>query len=149
MAAYWLFKQGETIWAGVLVAWFLLVVGTIGDNVVKSLVIGRNSPLPISLILFGVIGGAIAFGMLVFSSGPTLLALFYTLIRNWVNKRCRRTSLGGGQSRGWLHLAGFSVLIANALRGPFYGELARVGLSVRVTRRFCALPAAVLLLATG
>lgn len=85
MAAYWLFKQGEMIWAGVLVAWFLLVVGTI-DNVVKSLVIGRNSPLPISLILFGVIGGAIAFGMLGVFLGPTLLALFYTLIRNWVNK---------------------------------------------------------------
>lgn len=85
MAAYWLFKQGEVIWAGVLVAWFLLVVGTI-DNVVKSLVIGRNSPLPISLILFGVIGGAIAFGMLGVFLGPTLLALFYTLIRNWVNK---------------------------------------------------------------
>ena len=85
MAAYWLFKQGEVIWAGVLVAWFLLVVSTI-DNVVKSLVIGRNSPLPISLILFGVIGGAIAFGMLGVFLGPTLLALFYTLIRNWVNK---------------------------------------------------------------
>ena len=85
MAAYWLFKQGEMLWAGFLVAWFLLVVGTI-DNVVKSLVIGRNSPLPISLILFGVIGGAIAFGMLGVFLGPTLLALFYTLIRNWVNK---------------------------------------------------------------
>ncbi len=85
IAAYWLFKQGEMVWAGFLVAWFLLVVGTI-DNVVKSLVIGRNSPLPISLILFGVIGGAIAFGMLGVFLGPTLLALFYTLVRNWVNK---------------------------------------------------------------
>ena len=85
IAAYWLFKQGEMVWAGFLVAWFLLVVGTI-DNVVKSLVIGRNSPLPISLILFGVIGGAIAFGMLGVFLGPTLLALFYTLVRSWVNK---------------------------------------------------------------
>jgi predicted PurR-regulated permease PerM len=85
ITAYWLFKQGEMVWAGFLVAWFLLVVGTI-DNVVKSLVIGRNSPLPISLILFGVIGGAIAFGMLGVFLGPTLLALFYTLVRSWVNK---------------------------------------------------------------
>lgn len=73
------------VWAGFLVAWFMFVVGTI-DNVVKSLVIGRNSPLPLSLILFGVIGGAIAFGMLGVFLGPTLLSLFYTLLRNWVNK---------------------------------------------------------------
>ncbi len=70
-------------WAGFLVVWFLLAVGTV-DNLVKSLVIGRNSPLPLSLILFGVIGGAIAFGMLGVFLGPTLLALFYTLLRNWV-----------------------------------------------------------------
>ena len=82
-AAYWLFKQGETAWAVFMVVWFLLAVGTV-DNLVKSLVIGRNSPLPLSLILFGVIGGAIAFGMLGVFLGPTLLALFYTLLRNWV-----------------------------------------------------------------
>lgn len=83
ISAYWLFKQGEVAWAGFLVVWFLLAVGTV-DNLVKSLVIGRNSPLPLSLILFGVIGGAIAFGMLGVFLGPTLLALFYTLLRNWV-----------------------------------------------------------------
>lgn len=82
-AAYWLFKQGEMGWAGFLVVWFLLVVGTV-DNIVRSLVIGRNSPLPMTLILFGVIGGALAFGMLGVFLGPTLLALFYTLLHNWV-----------------------------------------------------------------
>ena len=85
IAAYWLFKQGATVWAGFLVVWFLFAVGTI-DNVVKSLVIGRNSPLPLTLILFGVIGGAVSFGMLGVFLGPTLLALFYTLLRNWVRQ---------------------------------------------------------------
>ncbi len=82
-AAAWLFQQDQLVWAGFVVLWTLFAVGTI-DNVVKSLVIGRNSPLPLPLILFGVIGGAIAFGLLGVFLGPTLLALFYTLLLNWV-----------------------------------------------------------------
>ena len=84
LAATWLYRHGEPVWAGLMVVWFLLAVGTI-DNVVKSLVIGRNSPLPLTLILFGVIGGAVAFGMLGVFLGPTLLALFHTLVRSWVD----------------------------------------------------------------
>ena len=35
------------------------------------------------LILFGVIGGAVAFGVLGLFLGPTLLAVGYELIREW------------------------------------------------------------------
>ena len=35
------------------------------------------------LILFGVVGGAVAFGVLGLFLGPTLLALGYELIREW------------------------------------------------------------------
>lgn len=84
-AAAWLFQQEQLVWAGFIVLWTLFAVGTI-DNVVKSLVIGRNSPLPLTLILFGVIGGAIAFGLLGVFLGPVLLALLYTLLRSWVKQ---------------------------------------------------------------
>jgi len=63
--------------------WTLFAVGSI-DNVVKTLVIGRSSPLPIVLILFGVAGGAMSFGLLGVFLGPILLALAYALLKNWV-----------------------------------------------------------------
>ena len=39
--------------------------------------------MPLILILFGVIGGAVAFGGLGLFLGPTLLAVGYELIRDW------------------------------------------------------------------
>lgn len=80
----WLYQTHAIGWAIFVVVWTLGVVGTI-DNVVKSLVIGRNSPLPISLILVGVAGGAISFGLLGVFLGPILLSLVYALLKNWVN----------------------------------------------------------------
>lgn len=79
----WLYQSQSMGWAIFLVVWTLGVVGTI-DNIVKSLVIGRNSPLPISLILMGVAGGAVSFGLLGVFLGPILLALVYALLKNWV-----------------------------------------------------------------
>ena len=51
----WLYQQGSVGWAIFVAVWTLFAVGSI-DNVVKTLVIGRSSPLPIVLILFGVAG---------------------------------------------------------------------------------------------
>jgi predicted PurR-regulated permease PerM len=58
-------------------------VGT-ADNVVKPLFIGKESDLPFILILFGVLGGALAFGLLGVFLGPTLLAVCYALLGSWV-----------------------------------------------------------------
>lgn len=79
----WLYQQGAMGWMIFLGVWTLFVVGSI-DNVVKSLVIGRSSPLPILLILFGVAGGALSFGLLGVFLGPILLSLVYALLKNWV-----------------------------------------------------------------
>lgn len=79
----WLYQQDAMVWMIFIGVWTLLVVGSI-DNVVKSLVIGRNSPLPIMLILFGVAGGAMSFGLLGVFLGPILLSLVYALLKNWV-----------------------------------------------------------------
>jgi len=79
----WLYQHGAIGWAIFVAVWTLFAVGSI-DNVVKSLVIGRSSPLPIVLILFGVAGGALSFGLLGVFLGPILLALVYALLKNWV-----------------------------------------------------------------
>jgi len=81
-ASIWLYKQDAIGWAIFLVLWGLLVVGT-ADNVIKPYLIGRGSDLPFILVLLGVLGGAFAFGVIGIFLGPTLLAVGYTLVRDW------------------------------------------------------------------
>ncbi|MGL4994692.1 MAG: AI-2E family transporter [Deefgea sp.] len=82
-AAAWLYHHGEVGWSIFMVLWMLLVVSS-ADNVIKPLLIGKGSRLPFILILFGVLGGALAFGMLGVFIGPVLLTVFYELARSWI-----------------------------------------------------------------
>ena len=80
--ALWLFSVGPA-WKGVaLVLWSLLVVGTV-DNVLRPLLIGGEAQIPFLLLLFGVLGGAAAFGLLGLFLGPVVLAVLVALWREW------------------------------------------------------------------
>lgn len=80
-AAFWLFHQGSTGW-GIFMAVWGVAVGSI-DNFVKPWLISRGSAMPFLLILFGVLGGAIAFGFIGVFLGPTLLAVGYRIVQEW------------------------------------------------------------------
>ena len=82
-AAGWLVHEGEYVWAGFIVAWGVLVVG-MADNVIKPLVIGKGTDLPFLLIVLGVLGGAMSFGLLGVFIGPTLLAVGYAVLKSWI-----------------------------------------------------------------
>ena len=81
-AALWLYLGGKVGWAVFIILWSI-AAGIVTDNVLKPWLISRGSDLPLILILFGVIGGAGAFGFLGLFLGPTLLAVGYELIREW------------------------------------------------------------------
>jgi predicted PurR-regulated permease PerM len=81
-AAAWLYIDGEIGWMVFVVVWSL-AAGLVSDNVLRPYLISRGSELPLILILFGVVGGAVAFGVLGLFLGPTLLAVGYELIREW------------------------------------------------------------------
>lgn len=81
-AVIWLFWTGNVTWAAVLVAFTVVVV--IADNVLKPVLIRRGVDLPILLIIAGVIGGLIGFGIVGLFIGPVLLAVTYTLLQSWV-----------------------------------------------------------------
>jgi predicted PurR-regulated permease PerM len=81
-AAVWLYVGGKAAWAAFIVVWSI-AAGILADNVLKPWLISRGSDLPLIMILFGVIGGAVAFGFLGLFLGPTLLAVGYELIREW------------------------------------------------------------------
>ena len=61
----------------------LLAAGLVTDNVLRPYLISRGSDLPLILIPLGVVGGAVAFGVLGLFLGPTLLAVGYEVIREW------------------------------------------------------------------
>jgi predicted PurR-regulated permease PerM len=80
-AAFWLYRQGSTAWAVFMMAWGLMV-GAL-DNVVKPLLISRGGSTPMILVMLGVLGGALAFGLIGMFLGPTLVALGYNLLEQW------------------------------------------------------------------
>jgi predicted PurR-regulated permease PerM len=81
-AAIWLFTQGETGWGVFMLIWGAVLISGV-DNVVKPMLISRGSSLPFLLVLLGVLGGVIAFGFVGIFIGPTLLAVGYSLAREW------------------------------------------------------------------
>ena len=84
-AVLWLLAGGHTGWAV-----FLGVYGLVGisgsDNVIRPYFIARGAQLPFLLTILGVLGGALAFGLLGIFLGPVLLGVGYTLV----------TEFGGG-----------------------------------------------------
>lgn len=83
-AAIWLFQQGSIGWGIFMVIWGLLVSSV--DNVLKPLIISRGSDLPFVLILFGIVGGALAFGFIGVFLGPTLMAIGFRVLAWWSNR---------------------------------------------------------------
>ncbi len=81
-ATIWLFTQGQTGW-GI----FMLVYGAGGissvDNFIRPWMISRGADLPLLLTLLGAIGGVFAFGILGLFLGPVLLAVGFTLLKDW------------------------------------------------------------------
>lgn len=80
----WLYWTGDTTWGTVLLVWSC-VVGTM-DNFIRPVLIRMGADLPMVLILTGVIGGLIAFGMIGLFIGPVLLAVSWRLFDAWVRE---------------------------------------------------------------
>ncbi|MFC3125830.1 AI-2E family transporter [Pseudoroseomonas globiformis] len=84
-AALWLLSQGSTGW-GI----FLLLYGTFGissvDNFIRPWLISRGADLPLLLTILGALGGVLAFGFLGLFLGPVLLAVGFTLLRDWAEE---------------------------------------------------------------
>jgi len=81
-AVIWLYWSGQPVKGTVLLV-IMLIAGTI-DNVVRPFLIKKGADLPLLLIFAGVIGGLIAFGIIGLFIGPVMLAVTYTLLKEWV-----------------------------------------------------------------
>ncbi len=85
-AALWLLTAGRT-GAGIFLAAYGLLVITGTYYVVQPWLVARGAQLPFLLTALGVIGGALAFGLLGIFLGPVLLGIGYTLIDEWITPR--------------------------------------------------------------
>lgn len=83
-AIIWLYWTGDTTWGTVLLVWSC-VVATL-DNVLRPVLIRMGADLPMLLILSGVIGGLLAFGLIGLFIGPVVLAVSYRLITAWMDE---------------------------------------------------------------
>lgn len=73
--AVWLLVTGA-LWQGFgLVAWGVLVIGLV-DNLLRPLLVGKDTQLPDFLVLFSTIGGIAVFGLNGFVIGPVIAAMF-------------------------------------------------------------------------
>ncbi|MEE1896037.1 AI-2E family transporter [Pseudomonas otitidis] len=83
-AAAWLFWHGEYGYGVFLAIWGFFVISGV-DNVLKPYLISRGGNLPLVVVLLGVFGGILAFGFMGLFLGPTLLAVAYSLISDWIS----------------------------------------------------------------
>jgi len=83
-AIIWMYYIGETGSATLLLIFGVVAIGI--DNFIRPILIRKGADLPILLILAGVIGGLIAFGLIGIFIGPTVLAVGYTLLDAWMKE---------------------------------------------------------------
>ena len=81
-AAVWLYVTGATTAAFGLFVW-TAIVGVL-DNVIRPVLIRRGADLPLLLIMAGVIGGLLGFGLVGLFVGPVVLAVTYTQLSAWI-----------------------------------------------------------------
>jgi predicted PurR-regulated permease PerM len=81
-AALWLMSSGHLGW-GIFLAIYGVVAVSGADSIIRPWFIARGAQLPFVLTVLGVLGGAIAFGLLGIFLGPVLLGIGYTLMNEW------------------------------------------------------------------
>jgi predicted PurR-regulated permease PerM len=81
-AVIWLYWSGASGWGTFLLVWSILL--STFDSVLRPLLIRKGAHLPLVLLLGGVIGGLIAFGLVGIFLGPVVLAVGYTLLQSWM-----------------------------------------------------------------
>src|SRR4029453_15775631 len=83
--ALWMLVTGN-LWSGVgLLLWGVLLVSWM-DNIVRPLVISNATRMPFLLVVFGVLGGVLAFGLVGLFIGAGLLSVSLAIWREWLEE---------------------------------------------------------------
>lgn len=82
----WLLFSGNTLEGIGLLLWGTLVVSSV-DNLIRPLVISSATQIPFLLVMFGVIGGLAAFGLIGMFLGPVVVAVLLAVWREWLEEQ--------------------------------------------------------------
>ena len=85
-ASIWLFANEKHGLSLFMLLWGIFVISSV-DNLLRPYLISQGTKLPFALIFCGVIGGALAFGLVGVFLGPTLLAVAFRLIEEWSSEK--------------------------------------------------------------
>jgi len=69
---------GLLLWGALVVSWV--------DNLIRPLVISSATRIPFLLVMFGVLGGLAAFGLVGLFLGPVVLAVLMAVWREWIEE---------------------------------------------------------------
>lgn len=92
----WLFLSGQTWAAFGLFLWGTFVVSWV-DNIIRPLVISSATRMPFLLVMFGVLGGLAAFGMVGLFIGPVILAVMVAVWREWLDDAAEAAPRDGAE----------------------------------------------------
>ncbi len=81
----WLIWEGDMFNGVGLLLYGTLVVSWV-DNLVRPLVISNATRIPFLLVMFGVLGGLAAFGLVGLFIGPVILAVLMAVWREWIEE---------------------------------------------------------------
>lgn len=82
-AGIWLLLKGDVAAGLGLLAWGTFVVSWV-DNLIRPIVISSATRIPFLLVMFGVLGGLAAFGLIGLFVGPVILAVLMAVWREWL-----------------------------------------------------------------
>lgn len=83
-----LIVTGNTLAGAGILLWGALVVSQI-DNLVHPLIVGNVARLPYLMVIFAVLGGMAAFGLIGLFFGPVIIAIMIAVWREWVEEQIR------------------------------------------------------------
>jgi len=81
-AIIWMYSHASGLWATVFLIYSIPMA--LLDNFLRPILISRGVDLPLILIIAGVIGGLIAFGVIGLFIGPVILAVTYSSLGVWI-----------------------------------------------------------------
>lgn len=81
----WLLFQDQTGAGLALLAWGAFIVNPT-DNILKPLLISNTADIPLVIVLFGLMGGLLVFGLIGLFLGPLVFAVLIAIWREWLDE---------------------------------------------------------------
>ena len=96
-AAVIFFGMGQIVKGIIVIAAGVLIIGLV-DNVLRPLLVGRDTQMPDYLVLLATLGGLTVFGISGFVIGPVIAALFFVVWEMFAQEYAERTTPRSEQS---------------------------------------------------